>query len=272
MWVAASYRGEARGLWINASPWEHSLVKFSLKWIWNLEGIFTLWKPWQCGLSAASDENLCYLSPATSGLPAPWWYVNKAPQSLAHCHASVVWWAAMGNNTQDLPCGKPVNWRLGHGSFIEEVLCCFSKSSINFKGHTGKQGKSEGFDSCDRSSNQTQIGFKSPIFRLCDLEIWWMSPKNNKACLLYYIKLCVSFQIHQWIQAGVTVRKCPSWVKFDDFWAVWPCNLTYDLEQGKSEGFESCTRPIVRKCPFGSKSVMFCPVWPWNLMNDLGKQ
>ena len=101
MWVAASYRGEARGLSINASPWENSLVKFSLKWISNLEGIFTLW---QCGLSAASEENLCYLTPGTSGLPVPRWYVNKAPQSLAHCHASVVWRAAMGNNT---PCRAP---------------------------------------------------------------------------------------------------------------------------------------------------------------------
>ena len=60
-----------------------------------------------------------------------------------------------------------------------------------------KQGKSEGFDSCDRLSNLTQIGFKSPIFHLGYLEIWWMSPKNNRARLLYYIKLCVSFQIHQ---------------------------------------------------------------------------
>ena len=34
---------------------------------------FTLRKPWQCGLSPASDENLRYLSPATSGLPAPRW-------------------------------------------------------------------------------------------------------------------------------------------------------------------------------------------------------
>ena len=28
-----------------------------------------------------------------------------------------------------------------------------------------KQGKSEGFDSCDRPSNLTQIGFKSSIFQ-----------------------------------------------------------------------------------------------------------
>ena len=34
-----------------------------------------------------------------------------------------------------------------------------------------KQGKSEGFDSCDRPSNLTQIGFKLSIFRPCDLEI-----------------------------------------------------------------------------------------------------
>ena len=40
-------------------------------------------------------------------------------------------------------------------------------------------------------------------------------------------------------------------------------------QQGKSEGFESCDRPIVRKRPI---SVMFCTVWPWNLMDDLGKQ
>ena len=56
-----------------------------------------------------------------------------------------------------------------------------------------------------------------------------MTPKNNKARLLYYIKLCVSFQTHQWIQTGVTVRKRPIWVKFDDFFScvtlqfdVWP--------------------------------------------------
>ena len=30
--------------------------------------------------------------------------------------------------------------------------------------------------------------------------------KNNRAFLLYYVKLCASFQIHQLIQTGVTVR------------------------------------------------------------------
>ena len=55
------------------------------------------------------------------------------------------------------------------------------------------------------------------FFSPCDLEIWWMTPKNNRAPLLHYIKLCASFQIHQWIPTGVTVRKHSVWVKIDDF-------------------------------------------------------
>ena len=34
-----------------------------------------------------------------------------------------------------------------------------------------------------------------------------MTSKNNRALLLYYVKLCASFQIHWWIQTGVTVQK-----------------------------------------------------------------
>ena len=51
----------------------------------------------------------------------------------------------------------------------------------------------------------------------CDLEIWWMTSKNNKAPLIYYIKLCASFQIHWWIQTGVTVWKCSIQVEIGDF-------------------------------------------------------
>ena len=54
----------------------------------------------------------------------------------------------------------------------------------------------------------------------CDLEIWWMTSKNNKAPLLYYIKLCASFQIHWWNQTWVTVRKCSIPVKIGDFFVL----------------------------------------------------
>ena len=43
-------------------------------------------------------------------------------------------------------------------------------------------------------------------------------------------------------------------------------------KQGKSEGFESCDRPIVRKRPIWVKIGDVLSVWPWNLIDDLGKQ
>ena len=59
-----------------------------------------------------------------------------------------------------------------------------------------EQGKSEGFDSCDRLSDLTETSFKSWIFGPYDIEILWMILKNNRAPLVCYIKLCVSFQSH----------------------------------------------------------------------------
>ena len=41
----------------------------------------------------------------------------------------------------------------------------------------------------------------------CDLEIQWMTLKNNRDPLLCCIKLCASFHSHRWIQTNVTIRK-----------------------------------------------------------------
>ena len=57
----------------------------------------------------------------------------------------------------------------------------------------------------------------------CDHEIWWMTLKSNRAPLLYYVNLCASFQIHRWIQTGVTVRKLSIRVKIVIFFV--PCDL-----------------------------------------------
>ena len=54
-----------------------------------------------------------------------------------------------------------------------------------------------------------------------DLEMWWMTLKNNMAPLLSNIKLYVSFHHHMWIQTGVTVQKRLSWV-------VTSVTLTFD--------------------------------------------
>ena len=56
---------------------------------------------------------------------------------------------------------------------------------------------------------KAQFGSKSAIFCPRDLAIWRMTLKNNRAPFLYHNKLCASFQSHQWIQTGVTVRKPP---------------------------------------------------------------
>ena len=61
------------------------------------------------------------------------------------------------------------------------------------------------------------------FFVPCDLEIWQMTLKNNRAPLLCCFKLCASFRSHWWIQTGVTIRKHPIWVKIDDFFK--PCDL-----------------------------------------------
>ena len=84
---------------------------------------------------------------------------------------------------------------------------------------------------------ELDLGFRHALFGSqlveyypYDLEIWWMTLENNRAPLLCCFKLCAVFLSHWWIQTGVTVRKCPIWVKFDDFesratlkFDGWPC-------------------------------------------------
>ena len=67
------------------------------------------------------------------------------------------------------------------------------------------------------SPETPNLGQNRRFFLPCDLEIWRMTFKNNRAPLLCYFKLCAAFRSHMWIQTGVTVRKRLIWVKFDDF-------------------------------------------------------
>ena len=60
------------------------------------------------------------------------------------------------------------------------------------------------------------------------------------------------------------------------FRAVWPCNLTDDLEQGKSEGYENCDPPIIRKRPIWVKIgdvlshvTLKFDGWPWKTIGHL---
>ena len=86
---------------------------------------------------------------------------------------------------------------------------------------------------------------KSVLFVPCDLEIWQMTLKNNRAPLL----CCLKFHSHQWILTGATVRKRPIWVKIDDYLSrIKLCasfhhnvksNWSYSTETAKL-GFDLC--------------------------------
>ena len=139
-----------------------------------------------------------------------------------------------------------------------------------------KQGKSEGFDSCNRPSNLTQIGFKSSIFQPCDLEIWLMTSKNYRAPLLHYIKLCALSQTPRWIRTAVAVRKHSIRVKIGDFlphvtlkFNGWPwktIGILFYVTLSFVHHFEAIGEFKLKlqsgNAQFGPKWAFFCPVWP----------
>ena len=130
---------------------------------------------------------------------------------------------------------------------------------------------------CDRPSS-LKLDLNRRFFSLCDLE--------KKYGNSYYVKLCSSFQIHQWIQTWVTVRKRSIWVKIGDIWSR--VTLEFDGWPWKTTGYlfyttSSFVHHFIAigefklelqsgDAQFRSKSASFCPVWPWNLTDDLEKQ
>ena len=148
-----------------------------------------------------------------------------------------------------------------------------------------KQGKSAGFDSCDRPSN-LKLNSNRQFFSPRYLEIWWMTSKNNRALLLFYIKLCASFQIHRWIQTGVTVRKRSILVEIGDILSC--VTLKLDGWPWKTIGHRFYTtlsfvyyfKAIGEfklqlqsgNAQFGSKSAFFVPcdleIWRMTLKNN----
>ena len=120
----------------------------------------------------------------------------------------------------------------------------------------------------------------------CDLAIWRMTLKNNRASLLCYFKLCASFRSHWCIETWVRVRKRPIWVKFDDFYSRvtlkfdrWPWKTTGHLFNATSSFVhhfvaigEFKLELQSRNAQSGSNSTIFKAVWPWNLTDDLEKE
>ena len=70
------------------------------------------------------------------------------------------------------------------------------------------------------------------FFEPCDLEIWRMTLKNNRAPLLSNIKLYASFHRNMWIQTGVMIRKRLNG-------AMTSVTLTFDLDLLHGHHFKS---------------------------------
>ena len=124
------------------------------------------------------------------------------------------------------------------------------------------------------------------IFVTSELKIWWMTLENNRAPLLYFIKLCASFQNHGWIQTGVTARKRSIRVKIGIFSSS--VTLKFDGWHWKTIGqllntTSSCVHHFKAmgefklelqsgNSQFGSKSAIFYPyeleIWRITLKNN----
>ena len=117
-------------------------------------------------------------------------------------------------------------------------------------------------------------GKKSSIFRTVWPWNWQMTPKNYRAPLLCHVKLCASFCSYLWFQTGVTVKKCPIWVKFINF--TTRVTLKFDGQPWKTIGhlFEPTSSfghhfialltftPKLGQNLFWSVTLTF-HLWPW---------
>ena len=104
------------------------------------------------------------------------------------------------------------------------------------------------------------------FFSPYDLEIRWMTSKNNRAPLSGYIKIWALFQSHQWIKTGFTVRKCSIQVKISDILSH--MTLKFDGQSWKKANLRdliAATGLVI--LPKLDPNPTF---WPeWHLMDDL---
>ena len=122
--------------------------------------------------------------------------------------------AQFGSNSTIFRALRPCNLtddlakQQGTSSMLLQALCSISNPLVN--------------SNWSYSPETPNLGQIRRFLEPCDLEIWWITLKNNRAPLLCYFKLCETFHYHMWIQTGVTVRKWLSWV-------VTSVTLTFDL-------------------------------------------
>ena len=153
-----------------------------------------------------------------------------------------------------------------------QVLCIISKPLVN--------------SNWIYSLETPNLSQNRQFFEPCDLAVWRMTLKNNRAPLLCFFKLCASFCSHWWIQSGVKVRKRLIWVKIENF--VSRVTLQFDGWSWQTIGhLFHATSSFVHhfvaigefklglqsgNAQIGSNLTIFRAMWPCNLTDDLEKQ
>ena len=140
------------------------------------------------------------------------------------------------------------------------------------------------------SPETLNLGQNRLFFIPCDLEIWWMTFKFNRAPLLCCFMLYTSFHSHRWIQTKVAVRKRSIQVKIWDFLSR--ATLKFDGWPWKTIGhLFYATSSFVHhfiaigefklelqsgNAQFGAKSTIFFSRvtlkfdgWPWKIIGHL---
>ena len=159
---------------------------------------------WPWNLMDDPKKTIGHLSYATSKLCASFrshWWIQTGVRVRKRPNLGQIWRFLE-------PCDLEI-WRMTFKNNRAPLLCYF-KLYAPFRSHWWIQ-------TGVKSPETPNLGQIRRFLEPCDLEIWRMTFKNNRAPLLCYFKLYVSSRSHWWIQTGVRVRKRPIWVKFDAF-------------------------------------------------------
>ena len=97
-----------------------------------------------------------------------------------------------------------------------------------------------------------KLDSNSQFFSPCDLVIWYMISQNNRAPLLYYIKVCFK----QELQCGNAQFGSKSTLK-NNRAPFLCCFLKLEFQSGNAQFWVNISN--------------FCPAWPSNLTHDLEK-
>ena len=175
-----------------------------------------------------------------------------------------------------VPCDLEIWWMTLKNN--RAPLLCYIKLCASFQSH--------GWIRWSYSPETHNSGQNPRFFVPCDLEIRSVTLKNNRAPLLCRFKLCASFHSHRWIKAKVTVWKCSIRVKIGNFLSCvtlkfneWPWKTLGHLFYATSSFVHHFVAIGEFKlelqsgnAQFGSKLMIFWAVWPWNLTDDLEKR